>query len=199
MVTFVHDRMKFGFIHVPKTGGMTVTKFFVNKNRDRKLLDYSSLNQNFGIHAGVTKVNSVLGDTFDDYFLFAFYRNSYDWVFSLYNYIGRTSSHQMHSEVVGISFEEYVFNIAPKFLRPQKPLIAPNNEILVTRLEPYENFAASFRDILRELGYSKTDFRSHNRSTNAEPDAYRSAYTPKLVAKVTELYKDDIEFFGFKF
>ena len=199
MATFVHDRMKFGFIHVPKTGGMTVTNFFVSQNRDRKLVDFSPSNQHFGIHTGAMRVRRVLGDSFDDYFLFAFYRNTFDWLFSLYNYIGRTSSHQMHSAVAGITFEEYVDTIAPDFLRPQKPLVAPKGELIVSRIEPYENFEFAFRDILSELGYPKAEFQSYNRSTNTDRNAYRSAYTSKLVGKVKELYKEDIEFFGFRF
>jgi len=199
MVTFIHDRMKFGFIHVPKTGGMTVTNFFMNQNKDQRLLEYSPLNEHFGIHTGVLKVKRQLGERFDDYFTFAFYRNSFDWVHSLYRYIGRTTHHPMYPEVKDITFAEYVDKVAPKFLRPQKPLIAPADECLITRLEPYENFANGFQEILLELGYPAANFKSYNVSGTKDPKAYRSAYTSKMVGQVTELYQDDIRYFGFKF
>jgi hypothetical protein len=200
VVTFVHDRMKFGFIHVPKTGGMTVTNYFLNKNRDPRLLEFSSHNSNFGIHDGAGKVREVVGDDYDKYFTFAFYRNTYDWLYSLFKYISRSTAHPMHSKVKGQTFRYYIEHVAPTFLRPQRPLIAPSGKCLVTRIEPYENFAIAFQDILLELGFPKAAFKSYNVSASGKKkQSYRSAYDDHMVGKVSELYRDDIEYFGFKF
>lgn len=199
MVTFVHDRMKFGFIHVPKTGGMTVTRYFLKDNRDARLYEFSPTNRTFGLHSGITRVRRAVGETFDQYYTFAFYRNTYDWLFSLYRYIHRTAEHPLFPKVSKLNFEQYVLEVSPGFVRAQMPLVAPKGVCGVSRLEPYENFAAAFQDILRELGFPAETIRSYNVAEKLEQNAYRSAYTPKMLDMVQELYQDDIEYFGFKF
>lgn len=199
MVTFIHDRLKFVFIHVPKTGGMTVTRFFLTSNRDPRREIFSPANAQLGIHSGVREVERLLGEDFDNYFSFAFYRNTYDWLFSLYRYIKRTPSHSMFTEVEGLDFAEYVHHIAPQFLRPQKPLIAPEGKCRITRLEPFERFEHAFQEILLEIGFNVEQIQSFNRSEGGDGKSYRDAYTPELVEKVTELYADDIGYFGFRF
>ena len=85
MVSFIHDRMRFYFVHVPKTGGMSVAHFFFPDGQLRTgRLDLSLKNDALGIHDGVEKILPLLGETWSDYFSFAFYRNSWDWSFSLY-------------------------------------------------------------------------------------------------------------------
>lgn len=148
MVTFVHERMKFGFIHVPKTGGMTVTRYFLAENRDDRLFEFSELNREFGLHTGITRVKRKIGPDFEDYYTFAFYRNTYDWLYSLYRYIRRTIQHPLHKQVSKLSFERYVLDVSPDFVRSQMPLVAPKGICRVTRLEPYENFEHAFQEIL---------------------------------------------------
>lgn len=196
MATFIHERMKFFFVHVPKTGGMTVSNFFFNGSNSPQRITYSDKNTELGIHTGVERVMKLLGDDFDDYFSFAFYRNTWDWSFSLYRYIKRTKSHPIYAAVQNLTFEEYVFQVAGDFYRPQKPLIAPRDEVKVVRLEDYQNFAGTFSEILENLGYEDCDFTSHNRATAKD---YRAVYTKKMMVKIGEIYEEDIEFFGFDF
>jgi hypothetical protein len=196
MATFIHERMKFFFIHVPKTGGMTVSNFFFNGSNSPQRISYSEKNKELGIHTGVERVIKLLGDEFDDYFSFAFYRNTWDWSFSLYRYIKRTKSHPMYQAVHQLSFEEYVFQVAADFYRPQKPLIAPRDEMKVIRVEDYANFASTFGEILANLGYEDSEYTSHNRATAKD---YRTVYTKKMMLEIGNIYEEDIEFFQFDF
>ncbi|MEQ8689883.1 MAG: sulfotransferase family 2 domain-containing protein [Pseudomonadales bacterium] len=196
MATFIHERMKFFFIHVPKTGGMTVSNFFFDGSASPQRLAYSKKNEQLGIHTGIERVSRLLGDEFEDYFSFAYYRNTWDWSFSLYRYIKRTPSHPKYEAVHQLSFEEYVFQIAEDFFRPQKPLVAQGNEIRVTQLDDYQNFADSFGKVLNNLGYENSHFKSHNRATAKD---YRSVYDKKMMIKIGDIYEEDIEFFGFDF
>lgn len=197
MTTFIHERMRFCFIHVPKAGGMTVTNYFAEHNRDPVFSEFSALNETLGIHTGVSAVETALGASFSSYFSFAFYRNTYDWLYSLYRYIKRTGHHEVHDRVKNIDFRTFVFEVAHEFYRPQKPLVAPSGQCRLTRLEPFENFGVAFPEILEELGYAQTHFRSANVSKNKK--SYRDIYTEDMVDRVREVYAEDIEYFGFKF
>ena len=198
MPTFIHERMKFFFIHVPKTGGTSVTEFFFKNNRDPKRDVFSKLNVELGIHTGVSKVKKLLESDFDQYFSFAFYRNTWDWNYSLYRYIKRTASHPKHAEVKDLTFDQYVMDFMETFYRPQKPLVCLRNKSVITRLEPFENFAPTLKEILYELGY---DQRSDIAVTNAATKKvdYRDMYTNETKDKTFRVYREDIEFFNFEF
>ncbi len=198
MVSFIHDRMKFYFVHVPKTGGMSVAHFFFPDGQLRTgRLDLSLKNDALGIHDGVEKILPLLGDTGSDYFSFAFYRNSWDWAFSLYRYIRVTRSHPRYEQVRGLSFEAYVDQVAADFYRPQKPLVALDDRCVVKQLEDYRDFPIRFPAILDDLGYDNVRVERRN----AAPDVvdYRNVYSPKMAARIGEIYEEDIAFFNFRF
>lgn len=197
MATFIHERMKFFFVHVPKTGGMTVTQFF-SYGKDRAWRDdFSLLNQGIGIHDGVEKIQMRLGKEMESYFSFAFYRNTWDWFFSLYRYIIRTKNHPIHHRVKDLSFEQFCFKEADVFYRPQKPLVTRDGAQSVVRLINFTEFSVEFPKILVGLGYRDVEIESRNRADVIKD--YRKQYTPEMRDHVARVYSDDIDFFGFDF
>lgn len=198
MVSFIHDRMKFYFVHVPKTGGMSVAHFFFPDGQLRTgRLDLSLKNDALGIHDGVQKILPLLGETWSDYFSFAFYRNSWDWSFSLYRYIRATPSHPRHLQVRDLSFEDYVDQVAADFYRPQAPMVALDGRCVVKRLEDYRDFPVRFPEILTDLGFE--DVQVERRNAAPVSVDYRSVYTPRMAARIGEIYEEDIAFFNFRF
>jgi hypothetical protein len=189
--------MRFFFVHVPKTGGHTVTHFFA---RDKKRVwrnNFSTLNEGLGIHSGVQAVASRLGPSFGEYYSFAFYRNTWDWAFSLYRYIAKTHNHALHDRVKDLTFEEYVMDVAADFYRPQAPLVSLNKRQAVVQLEDFRDFGVLFPKILSDLGYGDLKFKSYNVSHNKTD--YKSVYTKEMINKIGNIYEEDIEFFNFKF
>lgn len=197
MSTFIHERMRFFFVHVPKTGGHTVTHFFARDGRRVWRNDFSTLNEGLGIHSGAPEVAERLGPAFDEYFSFAFYRNTWDWAFSLYRYIRQTRNHALHEQVRPLSFEQYVTDVAEGFYRPQAPMVSLNGARAVTRLEDFRDFPRLLPEILRDLGYENLTFKSYN--VSGETTSYRDVYTREMMVKIGDIYAEDIAFFGFRF
>ncbi|MEM8791398.1 MAG: hypothetical protein AAGE80_07260 [Pseudomonadota bacterium] len=195
MASFIDERMRFFFVHVPKTGGMTVTRFFAGVRGWRQ--DRSLKNGQLGIHDGVEEIFGLLGPERASYFSFAYYRNSWDWAFSLYRYVKRTQGHPWHTRVKDLGFRDYVREVAAEFHRPQRPLVAPAGEIAVSRLEDFRGLQTSLPEILEELGYAPGRLGV----VNAAPDRcdYRDAYDRESRAVIGQIYADDIAFFDFRF
>lgn len=197
MTTFIHERMKLIFIHVPKTGGMTVTHFF-SRGSDRGWRDdFSLFNQQIGIHSGTEKVHNLIGEEMHDYFSFAFYRNSWSWFFSLFRYIRRTPDHPVYPRAKDMTFEEFCFQEATGFYRPQKPLVTLNGKQAVTRLIDFEQFGTAFPDILVSLGYNDVKVEAKNQAKSSVD--YRKQYTPEMRDHIAKVYAEDIKYFKFEF
>ena len=197
MTTFIHERMKIIFVHVPKTGGMSVTHFFSRGNSRMWRDDFSLLNAQIGIHDGVDKVYSLLGSEMRSYFSFAFYRNTWDWFFSLYRYIRRTKNHPLFSRVKNLTFEQFCFQEAEAFYRPQKPLVTLDGKQAVTRLLDFSTFPTAFPDILNSLGYDSVLVEAKNRAENRAD--HRLQYSTEMRDHLAKVYADDISYFGFDF
>ncbi|MEM9096885.1 MAG: hypothetical protein AAGC79_00055 [Pseudomonadota bacterium] len=197
MTSFVDEQMRFFFVHVPKTGGMTVTRFFARGRNRAWRLERSLLNAKIGIHDGAGEIARLLGPSTERYFSFAYYRNSWDWAFSLYRYVKRTPDHEWHERVRDLSFSDYVQDVAEAFYRPQRPLVAPKGKIAVSRLEDFRALGDSLPDILEELGYDPGALCQEN----AAPERidYREAYDRASQEAIARIYRDDIEFFDFRF
>ncbi|MEM9043541.1 MAG: hypothetical protein AAGC81_02520 [Pseudomonadota bacterium] len=197
MTSFIDQKKRFYFVHVPKTGGMTVTRFFAS-GRDRSWRrKLSPLNDRIAIHDGAGAIRSLLGREAENYFSFAYYRNSWDWAFSLYRYIQRTQNHDWHARVKDLSFRAYVDQVAGQFYRPQKPMVGQRGRIAVTRLEDFRKIGQSLPEILEELGYDASSLGRENAAP--ERRDYRDAYDRESRAAIARIYQEDIEFFDFRF
>lgn len=197
MSTFIHEQMKFFFIHVPKTGGTTATRFFkTSKDHDWRNI-YSSLNHALPIHAGVEEVRARLGTEMDSYFSFAFYRNTWDWAYSLYRYIAKTTHHPDHLTAKGVDFEDWVMALTPEKVRLQSKLVCENGVQKVSRLIPFTQFGTEYPVILAELGYQDVTYKSYNMDPNKKP--YRDVYSDKSRGWIADLYQEDITYFDFSF
>ena len=197
MTSFIHERMRLCFVHVPKTGGHTITRFFA---RDRKRVwrnDFSTLNERLPIHASFKDMHDRLGDALFGYFSFAFYRNSWDYLYSVYRYVCRTPLHPRYAQLSSMSFEDFVLYESQNFYRPQMPLVTMAGRRSVTRLDDFRNFESAFREILYDLGYNSIEISQHNVSPDGKD--YRQVYTKEMMKKVGDVYEEDIEFFKFKF
>lgn len=92
------------FIHIPKTGGTSIEKIFID-NADSKDVPYK--HQDFSFYKRAVR-------NFQDYFVFSFIRNPWDLVFSQYRYMWESNhswpkTWRSRTKVdTGMSFEEWV-------------------------------------------------------------------------------------------
>lgn len=141
---------------------------------------------------------------YKDYFKFAFVRNPWDRLVSCWinrvldqNYFKFTPP-EIEKMKKFENFVEYVrgFNIEDcnRHFRLQRKLIDTPHLDYVGRLE---TFADDFREICRELKIKGDSVKSQN--VSAERKSYRDYYTPELREKVFQIYRKDIQTFGYEF
>jgi hypothetical protein len=166
------------FIHIPKTAGVSITNWLATHFKVKHNLS------NY-IHPSTTMITNSFNETF------AVVRNPWDRTVSLwafYNKIKKTN----------IPFDEFVKNLHTyklniyswfTFDQPQKAWI-PHG---VTYLLKFETLEEDFKVIQEKLGC----FEPLEHLNSSEHGDYRTYYTPETWDIVSEVFKDDIEEFGY--
>ena len=181
------------FVHVPHTAGCSVGKTFSYKkyitHRHHTLLEWKEILR-----------KKCRGVSFKDIFKFAFVRNPYDimvtvycrqkqWLFKLNNSFP--------------SFTEWLKKELPKkalmktrFRERQLPwIIDENNKINLDFLGRYEHLQRDFLELCKIFNVHK--ILPHDNKTLLKRQHYIRFYTKKAKELVTEYCKEDIEMFGY--
>lgn len=227
------------FVHVPKTGGQSVERVFLEdigltwKTRAPLLLRHNpepSLGPERLAHLTAEQYVSckyVPQEMFDRYFKFAFVRDPWDRVVSMYRYLP-----------IGGSFKSFVCKVLPKslwatqhwFVRPQADfLLDQNGAQLVDFVGRFASLEKDFFEVCRKVGLPErlphvnaaAESRrqlphrlaeagkalrrgdlSHLRAA-VEPTRPskpgRDYYDREAAEAIGELYKIDVQTFGFRF
>jgi len=196
------DQLQCVFVHIPKAAGISIGQaLFGNWT---------------GNHASVAKYQLVFSrDEFESYFKFTFVRNPWDRLFSAYHYLkegGMNEQDQRWADAELEPFESFDHFVVEGL---QKPSIlnwkhfAPQTDFLfvpgsrklqVDFLGLFENLQADFRHVAGKLGYQQQPELPHeNWSQAGQHDHYRDAYTPRARRIVSQVYRRDVEAFGYEF
>ena len=180
------------FFHIPKTGGLSVSEALFG-NHAAGHLDVRTARLVFGAWRVRT------------YFKFTFVRNPWDRLVSAYHYLRR--GHPI-SKIAGIVAESPGFTdfvktrlrdplvAADVHLRPQCSfLLDEAGRLSVDFLGRFETLERDFSTVARRLRLDRTLPR---RNTSAHPDSQR-CYDEESRAIVAEVYRQDIELFGYRF
>ena len=200
---------RFIFIHNGKSAGtsiQTALRSFSHEpegGRLHRLLDRSSLQRNyrkmrFPEHATAGYLQRKLpAHVFDNSFKFAFVRNPWDWLVSLYNYLQATPSHRHHRQVCAISdFEKYVeFEIARDKRSQLEFLVDSQGDFLLDYIGRFENLEEDFGEICNHLQVNAT-LPHINRSQHGD---YRSLYTNISRKRVEEHWAEEIRRLSYNF
>jgi len=183
------------FIHITKSAGTSVA---------------TSLYNMLPCHYTAWQYRVILGRRkFNRYFKFSFVRNPWDRLYSAYRFLNAggwdekdmawSKSHL--SNVAG--FSDFVMNwLTPERLnshihfKPQYEfLLDSRGRILVDFLGYYESIEQDFDTIAQRVN---SEARLGHKNPSPMGD-YRSVYDPRSIARVGELYRRDIEMFGYEF
>lgn len=199
-----HER-RFIFVHIYKVAGTSIKKAlkpYADEMPHRFALD--RLLHVFGLAAPVKDHVTALAlkeqlpaEVFEGYFKFAFVRNPWDWLVSLYHYIRSHPLHPKHRTVKALSdFEAYLMwrNENDKVL--QKDFVVDEEgNLLVDYLGRYENLETDFQEICRMID---VDCKLPCKNVSRHLD-YSQYYTDDTIGLVSEQYREDIERFGYRF
>ena len=181
----ISHKFKFIFIEIPKTGTTSIVNYFFTNlkvNDDflffRKLIPPSRCWRHCTIQDTLQDFSQC-----SDYFKFAFVRNPWDRCVSYYCWEKDVYKKE-------ITFEEYIQ--MKKYDLLQKQYIG-NNLDFIGR---FENLHQDFDIICNKIGIPRQQLLHENKTNHKHYTKYYNEKTRDLAVKK---YKEDIDFFGYKF
>jgi len=211
----VSHELKCVFVHIPRTGGTSIERalgFFHDWKIESRtamfgliqsadLLEKVSVS-NFLQHATAQEVWTILPPRCADYFSFAFVRNPWDRMVSIFcrkdpNLV--VSAAQAGIDLTSLSFEQFlniVRTVNHVHLMPQaKFILDVRGSCLVDFVGRFERLEEDFMTIADRL-HIAVKLERYNRSVHKDYREYYSGQSRQLVA---QLYREDIEAFGYDF
>jgi hypothetical protein len=186
------------FVHVPKTGGISVSKGLFG--------NYS------GGHYGIEWYRGHYQKrTFSRYFKFSFVRNPWDRLYSAFNFLSRGGFHSgdlswFEEHLARYScFDEFVLAWLTKetaltghiHFRPQHSFLCSNaGELLVDFVGRFESLEQDYEAVRKRIG-GGADLQHLNSSRHSKD--YVQHFSRKAAERVAEVYRRDIELFGYAF
>lgn len=187
MSLLINRSKKWGFIHIPKTGGTSITTVL----RKVKGTEYVSIAHN---HIG--KFENI-----KDYYIMCFVRNPYTRFASAYYHQTRKDGFMtVHKFIETMDMNDYVF--FPQYWFIQNGSTEDKKVKFIGR---YENFTNDFNLIMEKIGKEGHLIPHHNRNSiyDKHPnlnqhDFYKHIYNDKDVKSwVAERYSNDFKIFNY--
>jgi hypothetical protein len=150
-------------------------------------------------HLGLAQVRPFLGeDAFARYFKFAFVRNPFDRFVSYCAFVTReTGNFERDPRAV---MRHILFELRPMqhiLFRPQHTfLVDERGELLTDHVGRVEQMQASYDAICERIGIPSQSLEQVNSSRRG---SYRDYYDPTLIEGVAQLYRRDLDLFGYTF
>jgi hypothetical protein len=203
---------RFIFVHVYRTGGQSVSQAlrpysfvprgpltrvpFVRRYGKGR---FAALREaNYG-HLTALELRAALpAEVFDSYYKFAFVRNPWDWHVSIYHYVRQLSDHPDHELFTSFDgFDRYLdWRIRERGPELQSSFVLDDSGAqLVDFIGRHETFGRDFATVCQRIGV-ECSLPHKNRSSHRD---FRDYYTPQTRALVAEVYRKDIELFGYEF
>jgi hypothetical protein len=186
------------FVHVPKTGGLSVTTGLF-------------LGELAGNHQSAYLLKLLYRDEFDAMFKFAFVRNPWARVFSAYTFLRQRRVHARDAAIAKKlvlpydNFGEFVrYGLNPRriyhsvHLVPQFEFLCDKDKnILMDFVGRFEALDRGFSHVQKMLGLKGRQLPHRHRTIREE--SYRDAYDRETTAIIGALYRTDVELFGYHF
>jgi len=201
----VCDERKFIFIHIPKNGGSSITRFF-----DFKPDAFCGSNDGLIINnirhspqhqpAWFLKKHPLLRDRYDEYFKFSFVRNPYTRVVSEYFWQKKIKrirvdlSVEHFSSVWLTDLEKYK---SRDHHMTQTYFLYENGVPIVDFIGRLENIDADFKHVLEKINYPDVNTELKIENKNHRPDDVEPYYTQEIKERIYNLYKEDFINFNY--
>ncbi len=186
------------YIHIPRAAGTSINKAIYGRTLG---------------HYHAAEIKTAFPRLFERAFVFSFVRNPWDRVLSAYRFAkkGRTESMGMYRpkqyQVPEFdSFERFLFewlSVRDIFrtdfvFQPQYPFVLDvRGEMMVDFIGHVENMAADWAVIEDRLGRSLSITHSNR---TGDVGSYRNAFiSQEMVDRVADIFRQDIESFGYQF
>jgi len=210
---------RFIFIHIVKTAGMSVRAVlqpytaeperFVMRRPAKMAGDRVNplykVWETLLLHPKASEVKKELPpEIFESYFKFAFVRNPWDLMVSMYHFILREPEGERYERVKALgsfdAFVDWAVSVPEPFPKGSTTLQSEmitdaGGNLLVDFVGTFENLEEDFSEVARIVGI-QTKLPHVNRSVHED---YRTCYNARTRTLVAELFRPDIERFGYSF
>lgn len=190
----ISRKHKFVFVHIPKTGGTTVT-LLLQPHLKPGPRNGKAWQVHYHKHKMHSSIKPFRGS--EDYFKFAFVRNPWSWLVSQYTsgVIGKRYNHGGKK----LSWPIFLGAISRQLIHvePQIKWLKLNNKIAVDYVARFENFTDEIKFIFNrlKLKYNKIPHRLKQRNAKHYTEWYNDSQR-KIVAQA---FKSDIKKFKYEF
>jgi len=217
---------RFIFIHIYKTAGTSIMSSFLPYSRliDRMAYDYKISKKLFGgivhlmgwqkegmqrftgfhKHAKAYEIEKKIGsENFESYYKFAFVRNPFDLLVSLYFYISQAKNNPLHkAAVVQMSFLEFLKWYLAKNPPHQLEFVTDQSksQAIVDYIGRFETLTEDVAVIRKTLGLEVNRKIKHkNRSVKRKTRNYQEYYCRESRKLVFDYFQSDLDLFGYDF
>jgi hypothetical protein len=204
----ISDSHKFIFVHIRKAAGSSIRDTLEPLSLIKPTDNWSKIKSRFlrmekdyrkyafRQHDDINVAKRIMPpQLFESYFKFAFVRNPWDRLVSEYEFIRRRPDHGRHSKVMKMGFEKYIVYQSKRFDAHQINMLADKNgNLLMDFIGKFENLHDDWNRVTDKLGIKNKEL-THRKKAGIKD--YNSYYTDESHALVSELWKRDIEAFGY--
>ena len=199
----ISHNKKFIFVHIYKTGGTSIRQ---NLHRFSRAVKDNSI----PTHSSIIQIKKKHPKEFSSYYKFAFVRNPWDWLVSVYFHILKRPDHKQYEIVKEMGFDKYIqwradgHPCAPTAY-PGTELIPEQNQflcdkdgkVIVDFVGRFENLVDDFEKICKHVSVpcKLGKLNSSPRTTSK----YQDMYNDSARKIVEDRYRKDIEMFGYEF
>jgi len=204
----ISDQHKFLFVHVSKAAGSSIyrtlepfanvkDKGLLNKAMSKTGIRRDYHKRYFAQHAYISEAMSYIPeDEFNKLFKFAFVRNPYDWIVSMYSFLQQNHDHRHNKMILDMSFADYVDFEIKRNKRHQHLFVCDKEgNLAVDFIGQFEQLEADFNHIIKTLNLSAS-LPHVNASSRKD---FREYYTPEIQQKVAQHWHKDIALFNYQF
>lgn len=209
----ISNQYKFIFVHIPKTGGISITKLLGRYSVPLRLLtgdDYWT-----DIHGKYYHYIKRHGkEIWNTYYKFAFVRNPWSRLVSSFHYLDGGGNNFFDKRLSDMYIKKYEgdfcrfvndFVAADKIkylfhMHPQHEFVYDcNGRLLLDYVGKYENIQEDFNRICNDLGIPQMPLPHKNKTRYRKQQHYKDYYNDQTRDIIAEKYAKDIQLFGYKF
>ena len=185
------------FVHIRKTGGISVSSFLKEIDQDAEY----AYHPNHSLHAPLSWYKEAYGEqVYNDYFKFTFMRNPWDLRVSFKKWCATTGG-RLGKYARRLSLSDWIKRYAVRY-NPNKTGVGMTQLAYLNPIEDmnfigrFENFQQDFNIICDKIGIPQQQLPHINKTKHKHYTEYYDDETRQIVA---EKYAKDIEYFGYEF